>query len=217
MYYKLTNAIEKVGVYPQVTEEISQYSILDFMRANRELDPFLNNTIPPASELIIRPGAKVTDALSLVATSWPFLTVSEKLLHFLQSVRIDPLRVLPTIATKKGIPYSYWFVVIDKRRPEYVDYQASRFTIITTHDHTNLPTELSISDAEEYNDLFQQYGYSKYIHATKLVLATAAIKHDIFRLPHFTDPCYFVSERFREAVEKENITGLRFDPAELAV
>ncbi len=215
MFYLLGMAIEKVGVYPQVTEVSPQFDWQAFEKANRELNPMLNNTVP-APIIPMRPGAKVTDALSVVNPSWPFLTVNERLLHFLQSIRADPLRVMPTMAVKKGVSYPYWLVTIDTRRPEYVDYQASRFMTGSTYDSIESPTDLFISSADEYNQFFKQYGYSRYIYATKLVLKEDVIEHDIFRLPQ-TTPRYFVSERFREGVEKEKITGLRFEPVESVV
>ena len=164
----------------------------------------------------MRPGAKVTDALSVVNPSWPFLAVNERLLHFLQSVQADPLRVMSTTAVKKGVPYPNWLVAIDTRRPEYIDYQASSLKTGSTSDPNDSSADLLVSSVEEYNQFFEQYGYSRYVYATKLVLKEDIIQHDIFRLPLNT-PRYFVSERFREGVEKEKITGLRFDPVESAV
>jgi len=217
MYYKLTDAIKNVGVYPQVTGMNPEFDWQAFEKANREFNPLLNNSVPAPITLPMRPGAKVTDALSVVNPSWPFLAVNERLLHFLQSVQADPLRVMPTTAVKKGVPYPYLLVAIDTRRPEYVDYQKSSFTIRDMEDIDSVPEEILIVNAQEYNSLLRQYGYSKYIQATKLVLKENVIQHDIFRLPHYATSRYLVSEKFREGIEREKITGLRFDPIESAV
>jgi len=216
MYYILDSAIKKVGVYPQVTDVSPGFNWQAFEKANRELSPVLNNTVP-APVIPMRTGAKVTDALSVVNPSWPFLTVNETLLRFLQGVRADPLRIMPTTAVKKGVSYPYWLVAIDRVRPEYVDYQESRFITGDILDSNGSFSDIFFSNAEECTQFFQQHDYSRYIHATKLILKEEIIQHDIFRLPRYTTPRYFVSDRFREGVDREKITGLGFYPIESAI
>ena len=217
MFYLLGMAIEKIGVYPQVTDLSPGFKWQAFDRANREFHLVLNNADLAPKALPMRPGAKVTDALSVVNPSWPFLTVNETLLRFLQGVRADPLRFMPTIAVKKEVSYPYWLVAIDRVRPEYVDYQESRFITGDILNSNGLFSDIFFSNVEEYAQFFQQLEYSRYVHATKLILKEEAIQHDIFRLPQYTTPRYFVSDRFRERVEKEKITGLGFYPIESAI
>ena len=214
MFYLMDDAIKNVGVYPQVTEMNPKFDWEAFSKANWEFNPLLSTTVPAPKVLPMRPGAKVTDALSVVNPAWPCLAVNEKLLHFIQSIRADPLRVMPTTAVKKGISYLYWLVAIDIVRAEYVNYQESRFVLSNISEWLE---DIKIENAEEYKRLAPKYTYPIYLRATKLVLNEEAIQHDIFRLPRFTSARYFVSEQFREGIEKEKITGLRFDPIESVV
>lgn len=213
MFYLMTMAHEKVGVYPQVIEDMREHSQEAFIKANYELNPALNYTIP-APPLVIRAGAKVTDALSAMPIPFPFIVVNERVINFIQSVQADSLRLMPTSAVKKDISYPYWLMAIDVIHAEYVNYHESRFVLSNTREWIG---EISITSAEEYRQIDQQYTYPIYIRAAKLVLNEEVIHHDIFRLPKFTTSSYFVSEKFREGIEREKITGLRFDPAESAV
>jgi len=206
-----------MGCVPQVMETIREHTPEEFRRANDELDPERNGTIP-APNLMVRPCAKITDRLDVVSPSWPFLTVNERLLHFLQSVPSDPWRILPTTAIKKGGTYPYWLVTIDAKHAEYVNYPESKFLLL---DKGPNKIDISISSVDEYHRIISKnnlYRYPQiYVVATKLVLKTDSIKHDIFKLPNFTTANYFVSERFREEAEKAKFTNVGFEPVESAV
>ena len=217
MFYKLTYVVKDMGCVPQVMETIREHTPDEFQRANAELDSERNGTVP-APTLIVRPCAKITDRLNVVTPSWLFLTVNERLLHFLQSVPSDPWRILPTTAIKKGVPYPYWLAIIDTQRAEYVDYPASKFLLI---DNGPGSKDISISSAEEYRRIMSKndsYRYAQIsIFLSKLVLKNDIIKHDIFRLPSFGLANYIVSERFREEAEKAKFTNVGFEPVESAV
>lgn len=217
MFYKLTYVVKGMGCVPQVMETIREHSPDAFRRANDELDPERNGTVP-APTLVVRPCAKTTDRLDVVSPSWPFLTVNERLLQFLQSVQSDPWRMLPTKAIKKGVSYPYWLAIIDIRRAEYVDYLASKFWI--QYDGSDR-VDISISDVDEYRRIMAKNEPHQYarvvIGARQITLKTEIIKHDIFRLPNFGPAKYIVSERFREEVEKAKFTNVGFEPVESTV
>ncbi len=217
MFHKLTYVVRDMGCVPQVIETVREHTPDEFRRANDKLDPERNGTVP-APTLMIRPRAKITDRLDVVSPSWPFLTVNERLLQFLQRVPSDPWRILPTRAIKKGVSYSYWMAIIDTRRAEYVDYPASKFWI--EYDGSDR-VDISISGVDEYRRIMaknEPYRYDRVvIGARQFVLETGIIKHDIFRLPSFGLAQYIVSERFREEAEKAKFTNMGFEPIESAV
>lgn len=202
----LNNAHEKTGTYPQVREVTWHDSGDEFWRANQEYDPVLNGT-EPAPTLHMMAGAKTTDALSVVAKSWRFLVVNQKLLDYLQSVRSDGLRILPTMAVKNGEKYPYWLVAIDNIRDEYINFPASRFMF---SDGSGQPSEVEISDYEEF--MRKKPTLPKKLYAIDVAINESMIQLDIFRLPPFTGAPYFVSEKFRQGVEQAKITGLKFSP-----
>lgn len=214
MFYKLTSVVKDKGCVPQVVEMLRQHSPEAFRYANDELNPERNGTVPAPSPLL-RPCAKLTDRLDIPSPSFPFLTVNERLLQFLQSVQSNPWRILPTTAIKKGVPYPYWMAIIDERHAEYVDYPASKFWV--EYDGSER-MDISISDVDEYRRIMaknEPYRYDRVvIVATQVVLKTNIIKHDIFRLPNFALANYFVSERFREEAEKAKFTNVGFEPVE---
>jgi len=208
MLYKLSNDFENVGSYPQVTEVIWNSKVDDFWRANEFYNPALNGMVPAPTPLI-RPRAKVTDALSVVSTS-RFLVVNEKLLHYLQSVRNDGLRIIPTTAVKKGISYPYWLVTIDTVHDDYVKYQECQF--LMRKGMFEEYEDISISSEKQYLNLMAGLHPHAKIKTQKVVLNTANIQQDIFKLPVVSTIRFCVTEKFRQGVEEAKITGLRFEP-----
>ena len=196
MFYFLQKA-NNVGVVPQIRDLFRGEDPEKFWRANRNFDPILNYTIPVPT-LFLEKGAKITDSLTSANFLYPFETANEKLLKYIQGVRADELRIMPTTAIKKDVSYPYWFVAIDIIHDEYVDYPKCRFVL---NEMLSDIEEINIPNAESFYEKKQSLPPSITILARRLILKESIIQHDyvysgsfdplvpIWSDPHVPDLC----------------------------
>ncbi len=212
-YYKI-----KLDANPKVTGKVSAQlkGILNPEGYNRAaknsiyrvsyIKPFPKDLNVPT--YVLNYHAKRTDYISLATNVYNLY--SDKLINLLKSFKIPSYQTFPTQVIKRNETFPYSVFVISEFSPEFIDYKKSVFY----KTHIKSPIEpIEVNTFEEYEKELGKLSTPFGIKAKKLVLNNEKIDVDIFRLRRATFG-YFVSERFKNKIEKENITGLKFIPIE---
>jgi hypothetical protein len=211
-YFSLNHAPQELGYVPQDNGMTSVYNFNDpnSIRNAWLRHPVGNLLVPPG--LKMRPQAKFTDFLC-VQVGHPFLVISPRFLEVIMQFRLPKPEVFAMPVYKKDKKVDYHIFIANLRFPEYIVFNN---TEVIRKDHfTSQTKSLYLNSPEEYKKLESEIDYTKeYLTAYNCQLNKDAIQHDLFLVPA---PCglpprYIVSELFAEAVQKSNLTGIKFEP-----
>jgi len=207
-YYYLTFNPDQMGVFPQGKSLTGPYN---FNAPNSVWNAVGKNLlhnlwVPEGFEIQYR--AKFSDRLCIAEISFPFLIISQKATDiFLSYDVLDPL-VFKLKITKKDKTVDYNLFIVNTRQPEYIDFQSSGFAI--TKHLSKVIEPVTIESLEDLNQKQRNLEYPLSIRLSNLVLKTDAIQQDMFLLPGIGEANYIVSQRLKEHIERENLTGFGF-------
>jgi hypothetical protein len=165
-------------------------------------------------DLLLAPRAKWTDFLNLVPGSGDFRLVSPRTLDIMREHKMDDYQSYELSVSRgtKTQPY-HLLRFVHSRNSDYVDWQKSVFGH-TTKMWRELIAEIQFNDYDSFLKFMKESYYrDEHLIVRKLFLRDSEIKVDSFRLFLISTGVY-VSERLKDAFQKEGITGRRFVPLE---
>jgi len=144
--------------------------------------------------------------------------LNNNLLNLLKKFNLPLYKTYTLNLTKNGhkIEDDYMYFVIYEECIKYIDFNKSNFYLFY-HFKKDKNRDIAINSENELKDVFfksvlNSYPY-KTICAKKIVLPKQFVC-DVFRIDYLTNDGYYVSERLKEAIEKEGFTGLIFEEAD---
>jgi hypothetical protein len=174
--------------------------------------PLIGNLHIPEG-ILISPGAKWADILSIMLIGPSFLAISKKFSEVLCSCEFPPpsIEVFPLPVLKKSESRDYHIFIAGPPALEFVDYNRSQFARFDTTNMTQTP--ITVKDANDFGRLRSAGNDLTYIICTSTILDPSKITYDTFRLSRgFGDPYHFVSERIVEKALKADLYGVVFHP-----
>lgn len=156
-------------------------------------------------------GAKLTDVLSTLGISACGFIISERLKNILECYKLEQFELIPVevIGTKQIYNYYYLhFYGLDM--VHCLDYQQSIFRI-TKFGFEDLGTK-KFDSYESYQEYIKEYdnNYSLMTPLEYVVLKEDFKDFDFFSFPQFYHEM-FVSERLKQCLEDNHITGFSFE------
>jgi hypothetical protein len=197
-----TNEIDVIGFYPQ-TKLADLYNL----EANDSFRKVLFDSFPdfqPKYGLILNPNSKETDLLDSVSLGFGFV-VSERLKILLREFILPPHRFYPMDVIGSAINY-FWFHYITEIE-KYIDYAKTEIEVYKSRAPFNVEEIKTFSSQIEIMNFKRALPYNKAIKFKSIQLKENFPNYDIFEI---TGAQYFtlISERLRDKLIRENITGL---------
>lgn len=217
-FYKLEHSVNvtEIGVYPQARISRSRYQGggRGLLHVEVPLEGKIEGDIlPPTFALEKR--AKVVDLLAISTHSLDqFLVLSPRAWGVVQQFEVDEWQAYTAEVTRGNTIRTYHLVHFPwSRNRDYIDWERSVFGHTTSFGQ-ELIREVQFPDYEAFcaykKPLFKKH---ERMGVEALFLKEEAIEKDIFRLLFLSSGVY-VSERLKDALQKEGITGCRFVPLE---
>ena len=156
-------------------------------------------------------GAKLTDVLKTLAISASGFVISERLKMLLESYKLERHEFIPVDIISKDQTYNYYFLhFYGLDMVHCLDYQQSIFHI-TEFEIEDLGT-MKFDSYESYQKYMKENDkdYSIMTHLEHLVLKEEFKDLDFFSVPQFYHEM-FVSERLKQCLEDNHITGFSFE------
>ncbi|WP_340067323.1 hypothetical protein [Ascidiimonas aurantiaca] len=178
---------------------------------------------PPIPSAHFNKKSKVTDYTRFIAiTQNIYLVISERLYLFLKERFLrQPHQTWDTILDRNGQKLPYKILHIDYPEKDFVNYKKSIFKfIISNNDGTykDLNQFIEIHSDEHLLEMSRKhppYVEDKpFITASRLSFNLSKMKEGILRTANNSVSGYYVSETFKNAIEKEGFTGMEFVPME---
>lgn len=223
MYYIIEATYEGkvIGpMYPQCQKFIKEY------------DPdveggiyWLYDQVKGKKDILIKPlidcyilslRSKVTNALSTVCLE-PFL--DKKTIDIISQYNIGNHQIFQSKVLRNKIYYDYYYLYLKENVLKHIDLQKTIF-IEEDSSHNRYETYTGISSLKELDDLRYKLWKSpegiRLLVPYKISLKKSFNKNlDIFDIPIIDKTSYaYISQRLKEHLEKENITGLTFTEAQ---
>lgn len=179
--------------------------------------------IPNLNYVKLKKGLNLLDYLGEI-TSGNCLLINDKLKRLFKELNLLPHRYYPaTVKQKVGVlkkktyqDYSLVIFVSDLSSEKFIDFENSRFGIMKFME--GLQQEIKITSL---NDLLQKDDNLEdrvltAINPINLKLKPAFFekKYDLFYFPDVSGEI-FVSERFKQAIDKNKITGFKLEQTDL--
>jgi len=209
-YYKIKHSIDPkvVGGYIQASGSLKRGNIDNIGLRSKITIP----VDPPI--LVLDKKSKPTTLLSSWIDYSVFLVVKDYFVQFLENFTIPDYQYwnIEVYHKKELIPIYQLFHISNPSDSDYIDYRKSDFYIIRRWDDTYTPKPVSIENHKQYLDLQNKLNDGNdflEIEYKKLVMDFSTATEDIIR---FVDVSlnfgYYISERLKNAIEKERFTGM---------
>lgn len=188
----------KKGLSKQEMEEY--YPFQDYYDAPDE-------TFPPIMPVLrgyrLAGRAKLTDFLTHAMSN--LMLISPKALSIIENFNLGNYKTIPTEIVKRGVPYNYFFLYIVSGLFKYIKFEDFEFPDRKTTPHG----VIKFKSIDELKHLpLEELAY---LYPTKIVMKTGCPTDlDIIRIPAVYPGDYFFSERLKEEIEKNNLTGFGF-------
>ena len=219
-FYKLQRGTRIKGLWdnPQIyNEKILNRSLLDFLDyeslnlISRQAPMPLNmtwDTIPPIG---LYPQSKITDILT-GGNMLLGLAVNEKFKTLVSQFNLPPHKYYPLTIKCRGKEYNYYWLHITLLPTETkpVNLDRTLFTKYKDNNHT------SVEGAYKFNSLREAADNRAMIDGdAELWLEKSAFQYDLFniRLLWVYECQYIISERLRNALVENKITGIEISEA----
>ena len=205
-YYLIDNDLETKAVgkkYPQVecNNQWYAHAIPDFGPCKNKFKLSFN----------LVKGTKLTDVLSTVSISASGFIISKRLRTLMENYKLERHEFIPVDIISKDQTYNYYFLhFYGLDMVHCLDYQQSIFHI-TEFDIEDLGT-MKFDSYESYQKYMKENNkdYSITTHLEHLVLKEEYNDYDLFSFPLFHNEI-FVSERLKQCLEDNHITGFSFE------
>ncbi len=210
-YYKFINDginMKVIGKYPQAIEGHPgdlQKGILPF---EGPIDFDFKLPVPK-----LQNKAKLTTMLSVGnVTAW-YYVVNDDFIDFLKEFNIDQFQYWPidVIQKNKIIKGYNLFYLASTRQREYIDYVNSSFYVGSIKDYKFIGDDVKVSNYEEFLKIREELSTKDLMLKNKeIILNLSEAKEDIFRFVNSPVGGHYVSQRFKQAIEDNNFTGIAF-------
>ncbi|MDO5655543.1 MAG: hypothetical protein Q4G27_05325 [Flavobacteriaceae bacterium] len=215
-YYKLVESINinEIGIYPQVTNTEKFFDTQEFgLGFNERIEKEFILPVP-----IMENKAKVTSIISVTAIdNSVFLVLKNYFIDFLKKFKIGDFQFwnIDVYHKKQLIKDYYLFHLSYPSQKEVIDFEKSKFKI---KDNTNI-----ILEQKKYTDYHgYQTDWKKLIWEGSVItfdtlyLDFSSANLDLIRIIDIDSIGigYYVSERLKNAIEKEKFTGFAFQEIE---
>jgi hypothetical protein len=199
--------LNQIGKFPQLGEMLVGLHMDDprHLFNNRGMIPIPADTYIPSFKL--RKGTKLTDVLSTpINNDW---VVSEKLKDVFEKEKITDVQFVPINIYKSPTQYAtYYLLRCLRSRLEFINYKKTEISIMeTTWDELK---RVKVSDVDEFLKLVEQTKLPFSIKIQRPFLHEDC-SCDFFVLTYvYSRFELFVSESFKEVLNKKGCTGIRF-------
>ncbi len=215
-YYKLENSLEVsvIGKYPQSKESKNTADINTVVNFGWE-GPI--TSLPVLPEPILQDKARDTTFINIHMNSLLYLTVKNFFLEFLSDFHIGEYQYWNIkVEHKKKILNNYsLFHLSYPSQERYVDYKNSEFYIGKLTDWQYRSDDISILNHKNYLSTKEVLiNNNLYPKCNSIVFDLSNVKEDMFRLIDTPGDGYYVSERLRNGIERNNYTGMAFKEIE---
>ncbi len=213
-YYQLkwSSNLKEVGAYPQCESVrfIGDIQKKIPIEGKIEFDFAL-----PEPEFEMK--AKKNSFIRVVAIPSRFLVMDDELLNFIKKYSIGNHQNWKIKVWKNNVLIDNYniFTINDTKLSRYVDFKSSEFYVGMFKDFTFKGENIPINNYDEY--LFERSILQKanlWLRYNKVVLDLRQAKEDMFWLQAPISGYYFVSEKLKDAIEKNNFTGIKFKEIE---
>ncbi|WP_340067321.1 hypothetical protein [Ascidiimonas aurantiaca] len=224
-YYelKLDTKRNVIGAYEQIIN-------VSFSKDPFSKDSFNNQGIfgpvtgnPPIPSAYFNKKSKVTDYVNFIAiTQNKYLVISERLYLFLKERFLrQPHQTWDTTLDRNGQKLPYKILHIDYPEKDFVNYKKSVFKFVVSNSdgsQRDLNKFIEIHSDEHIHEVKKQYPPyledKPFIRPSRLSFNLSQMDADIFRTAAAYISGYYVSETFKNVIEKEGFTGMGFTPVE---
>ena len=214
-YFQLAfeDDVHEVGAYPQISEVLASYdtsSSKAFTQLKYDQKPEGQIDL---SGFVFDSRAKVTDVLSCwMLFSSEGLFVNEKVKKLLNGFALKNCQYLEAIIHKGAELYNYQFLFV-MHALNLVDFKASTIEAKHIADFRMEPISVEIKSSEDFLLQYKEYYKKERKLAFKRVVLNDEV--DLMRLPF--NAHIYVSDRLRNEIECQQITGLRFEAPQLEI
>lgn len=205
-YYRLKYKIKEVGTYPQCQESID---VGDMRNGKIPIEGRIDIKFKlPVLKLENR--SKLTSALSTFLRM-RFLIIDDLFLEFIKQFNIDDFQSWKIdVWQNKKLLTKYNMFTTNNSKQNCIDFNKSIFRTGTYSDFTYKGDIIKIKDYTRYLIKVEELKKKELrIRHEKIVYNFENVKEDLFRTPF--ESYYFVSEKLKNAIEKENFTGIKFE------
>jgi hypothetical protein len=148
------------------------------------------------------------------------LLVSEKVLRLLGEMRLPPYRPYRLEVIRRGTPVEdpyYWVQILTMRNYHWIDFARSEFSLISCFEMDDSRARPVKIDSVDGLERVLESNEDTYLLSSRLTLngAYAARPYDLFYLDRLGGIAWagpIVSERLKEALEREKAVGYRLRP-----
>ncbi len=169
-------------------------------------------------EPFLKSKAKLTSFINVVfIPSW-FMVINDDLKNLLiLHTKFSQFWKINLIQKRKIITNYNLFYISQTREQEIINFDKSNFYIGKYGDMDYKGDDIKILDFKNYlinKNKIENSNNNLYLKHSKIVLDFSKEKADIIRIINFPFGGYYVSEKLRNAIEKERFTGMVFKEIE---
>jgi len=212
--FRHTTNSKKIGKhYPQSSEMSSGYPYNEPDSVWQIRDKRLSFT-PNLDAFVLNGQSKKTDIISAVALNKKYnVLIKPELIKIWKNLNVCEYQVFPATIVYRRKKFDYSLLHFYSYHNEYIDFKKSNFFYGVAK--MKKVKDLEINSKEEYNNVKRNIQAEKSssvfsmndIHLSKLVLDEKNINLDFFLLKDQFSFSYIVSEKFKEALLTEKVTG----------
>lgn len=160
---------------------------------------------------------KLTAYLKVMFIDSRFLVLENDFIAFLKQFNFDEIQTWAIeIKQKDKIFYNYsLFYVTKTYQSEVINYKESEFNLFDYKNNSSTTFNENIEDYQSFLKIRDRVGNeNKMLNYNNLVLNLSNLDKDFFRLINCPFSGDFVSERLKEAIEKEGFQSMKFEEIE---
>jgi hypothetical protein len=216
-FYKITFSLDlkEIGIDGQVRKfvhnpETGEGHPFQSIPLEGKLDP--NKKFPV---LLLEKEARWIDLFSFTPGGGGFLLISSRFYFLLSKFKLADHQAFPVTVRQAEEERAYFLLYFTKNSAaEFVDWEHTEVMHTTDFAVQVIKMGLKFSSYEEFRSLKNALFFKKEnLYVRVLKISKAAEGTDMFRLI-FMPSGFYVSERLKDAIEKEGLVGIRFTPTE---
>lgn len=202
--------LSETDVYPQCQnfkKGLSEQEIEEYYPFQEYYDS-PDETFPPVMPVLrgyrLAGRAKLTDYVSHPISN--LMLVSPKALSIMENFNLGNYKTIPTEIVKRGVPYDYFFLYIVSGLFKYLKFEDFEFPDVMSTPKGIIKFK-SIPDFKNWRSSLP-INEMAFMYPSKIVMKKGCPTDlDIIRIPAVHPGDYFFSERLKEEIEKNNLTG----------
>ncbi|MEO0511233.1 MAG: hypothetical protein AAF065_15390 [Verrucomicrobiota bacterium] len=220
-FYKLTERIDSMGIYPQNQNLGGNYDYESSRSVHKLKSGTLPSFEPDFGTIIIEKGTTLTDIVSSAPIPNSGILLSLRTKAILDRFRLPPHRYFPVLLSQAGkkVEGYYWLQISEpKDALDAVDFANSKFQLqssIPNKSHCNLEIETieefhkELASLSKYAEKYS-IELGAYIACTSYRMNEVFLdRYDLFRINRF-DLEFNIRKAVRAAFEEVGITGIEF-------